>query len=318
VQITHTEDYGGEKIINFDETSMTLLDDMNERFKKSSTNAYKETEIGIIMHQIFSLLSFFHNFGYIHRDIKPENFLISTDANYPLTLRLCCLSTMENMHKAEYAKGIVGTYLYMAPEMISGKPYDTQVDMWSAGVIMYMLLTGEHPLIATESSKTRTVGYKERILLALHSENVKTVDEEKIEMKLLPDKVKSLLIQLLELDPKKRITAERALRVPWQVECWNEKRSEFSPVLTNALKPYSAIDVHNILMSIVSAVCAPTLKKLLLDHMCNPAECARDFPAVEPKLLELYKYIFFFSDKNGNGFLSKEELYSCNFPDFKS
>lgn len=321
--MTYLEDQGKRIVMNFESTTKTLLADMKDRFKISSGNAYKDNEVGLIMHQIFSLLAFFHSNGYVHRDIKPENFLFSSEVIkskkageiiLPNKLKLCSLSTMENMHKSETTKGIVGTYLFMAPEMISGKPYDTLVDMWSAGVIMYMLLTGEHPLVLMEPKEGRSIGYKEKILQALHTETIKPVDENKIEVKLLQKPVKQLLEQLLEVDPKKRITAERALRETWIMESWSEARNECVNKIGPDLKIDQAI-LHKVLMLVIYAVCAPTLKILLLDRMCNPAPCAREneYPAISEAELNLYKELFFYIDKNGNGFLSKEELFNCIF-----
>ncbi len=300
-------------IINFEGTTRTLMADMNERFKTATGSAYNEFDVALIMQQIFSLLSYLHYYRYVHRDIKPEHFLLSSDTTLPDTLRLCSLSTVASLAECDSLKGIVGTYLYMAPEMISGKNYDTAVDVWAAGVIMYMLLTGEHPLIDLESRDRRTTNYKEMILKTLQEEGLQTIDDKKPEVKLLKKNTRILLESLLEIDPKKRITAERALRDPWLCACVKAKKEEYITRIEDRLR--STEDLHEILMSIISTICAPTLKILLLDRMCNPCEYARKggYPEVTSTTRDLYRNLFFVIDRNGNGFLSKEEILGSNF-----
>jgi len=80
--------------------------------------------------------------GLIHRDVKPENFRFRTpDPASDLVLvdfGLCCPAVPDEK------RSVVGTLLYVAPEVFSGR-YSTKVDLWSVGVVLYILLTGKPP-----------------------------------------------------------------------------------------------------------------------------------------------------------------------------
>ena len=70
----------------FEETTRTLIKDLNSHYKGGAFNNYEEKDIGYIMSQIFSILNYLHYKDYVHRDIKPEKFLISADDYKPLKL----------------------------------------------------------------------------------------------------------------------------------------------------------------------------------------------------------------------------------------
>jgi serine/threonine protein kinase len=86
-----------------------------------------------------------HENGIVHRDLKPENLLLSTDDLTKSTIKIadfglaCFTEPDEPLHQ------IQGTPGYIAPEIISGTPYDNKCDYWSLGVIMFLMLAGELP-----------------------------------------------------------------------------------------------------------------------------------------------------------------------------
>lgn len=285
------------------------MHDMNEHFNAKEFAGYDEIDVAYIMRQIFSTLAYIHYEGYTHRDIKPENFVITYDQRLPV--KLASLATVIKREGTYGLAGLVGTYLYMAPEMLMGKNYDKEVDMWSAGIIMYMLLTGKHPLINIMEEKENADVYKTLIKRALLSDNSTVVDMNKSEVRLMKKEIKTLLNQLLELDPKKRITAERALKDPWIVKSGGVKRQ--NNILTIEKFIRKRKDLHEVLMNVVSVICAPVLKVMLLDRMCNHCKYAREngYPEVSKDLEELYRMLFYLIDDDGKGFLSKSEILSC-------
>lgn len=95
------------------------------------------------MRQVFSALWYIHSKNIIHRDLKPENILYSNSSVHsPIKLIDWGFSTMcSTKHKFS---SLVGTPYYVAPEVLFGN-YDKSCDLWSAGVILYILLCGYPP-----------------------------------------------------------------------------------------------------------------------------------------------------------------------------
>lgn len=96
------------------------------------------------MQTLFKTVAFIHERGVVHRDIKPENLLLE-DPNDMTTLKIVDfgLSTRSQL----LISGQCGTLIYMAPEFFTSKHYSKPVDIWSCGIILYMVCTnGKHPL----------------------------------------------------------------------------------------------------------------------------------------------------------------------------
>ena len=98
-----------------------------------------------MMDQLFDSVLYCHANGIVHRDLKPENLLLSSSELSRATIKiadfgLACFTTAD-----EPLRKIAGTPGYIAPEIISCKPYDSRCDYWSLGVIMFLLLSGELP-----------------------------------------------------------------------------------------------------------------------------------------------------------------------------
>ena len=104
-----------------------------------------EAETAHFMQEIFSAIEYLHNHHICHRDLKLQNFMFDRKGPNSVIklidfgLSAQC-STEENLLKT-----IVGSPLYIAPEIINKKPYDLSCDLWSLGVILYLLLAGEPP-----------------------------------------------------------------------------------------------------------------------------------------------------------------------------
>ena len=119
---------------------------------------YKEKEAAYILYQIISSLDYLHSNGISHRDLKPENILYynkGNDINNPIKLIDFDLSIFFN-GKNEKMKSKVGTSYYVSPEVLKGE-YNEKCDIWSAGVILYILLSGEPPF---NGSNNKNIYYK--------------------------------------------------------------------------------------------------------------------------------------------------------------
>ena len=109
-----------------------------------SKKMYSEKDAANMFQQVMSSIEYCHNYGICHRDLKPENLLYLNDGNEknnPIKVIDFGLSQIF-INRPLTTK--VGTAYYVAPEILKGK-YTEKCDIWSAGVIFYVLLTGELP-----------------------------------------------------------------------------------------------------------------------------------------------------------------------------
>ena len=121
--------------------------DLFSRISKriDSNYMYSEKEACEIIQQVLRAIEYCHNVGIVHRDLKPENLLYlheGSEENNPIKIIDFGLSQSINLNKMLSSK--VGTAYYVAPEILAGK-YTEKCDIWSAGVILYILLSGEPP-----------------------------------------------------------------------------------------------------------------------------------------------------------------------------
>ncbi|EOA26799.1 hypothetical protein CARUB_v10022894mg [Capsella rubella] len=175
-----------------------LLDKILQRGGK-----YSEDDAKKVMVQILSVVAYCHLQGVVHRDLKPENFLFTTkDETSPL--KAIDFGLSDYVKPDERLNDIVGSAYYVAPEVLH-RTYGTEADMWSIGVIAYILLCGSRPFWArTESGIFRAVLKAEPNF------------EEAPWPSLSPDAV-DFVKRLLNKDYRKRLTAAQALCHPWLV-----------------------------------------------------------------------------------------------------
>ncbi|XP_031482442.1 CDPK-related kinase 7-like [Nymphaea colorata] len=170
---------------------------------------YSEDDAKAVMVQILSVASFCHLQGVVHRDLKPENFLFTLkDENSQL--KAIDFGLSDFVKPDERLNDIVGSAYYVAPEVLH-RSYGTEADMWSIGVIAYILLCGSRPFWArTESGIFRAV------LKADPS-----FDEAPWPS--LSPEAKDFVKRLLNKDARKRMTAAQALCHPWIRSCQDSK-----------------------------------------------------------------------------------------------
>lgn len=105
---------------------------------------FGEEEVRLIAAELGSALGFLHDLGIMHRDIKMENILLNDQGH----LRLSDFGLSRRLKRGGRAFTICGTIQYMAPEILSGGPYNHAADWWSLGIMLFSLATGKFPLMA--------------------------------------------------------------------------------------------------------------------------------------------------------------------------
>lgn len=163
---------------------------------------YSETDAKEVMRQLFDAIKYIHSKGIVHRDLKPENLLLESQSD-DTSIRLTDFGLSRIYTQSMMMQTACGTPGYVAPEILAGEGYTFAVDMWSAGVIMYILLCGYPPFYDENDAKLF-----EAILHANYTFHSPYWDH-------ISEDAKNLIRQLLVVDPTKRLTAEQALNCTW-------------------------------------------------------------------------------------------------------
>ncbi|CAL5093592.1 unnamed protein product [Urochloa decumbens] len=189
---------------------------------------YTERQAGELARVIVSVVESCHSLGVMHRDLKPENFLfVGNDEESPLKTIDFGLSMF--FRPGEEFTDVVGSPYYVAPEVLR-KHYGQEADVWSAGVIIYILLCGVPPFWAETEQ-----GIFEQVLhgsLDFDSDPWPSVSEH----------AKDLLRKVLIRDPKKRLTAHQVLCHPWLQTIGSAPDKPLDSAVLSRLKQFSAMN----------------------------------------------------------------------------
>lgn len=163
---------------------------------------YTERQAAIIFSQIISAINYCHSHGICHRDIKPENIMF-VDSNLD-EIKLIDFGLSQIYSKDNPMHSIVGTTYYMAPEVIEGQ-YDEKCDIWSAGCILYIMLSGRPPFYAKNKNDLMN-----KIKQKNYSFNYTAFD-------CISYSAKNLITMML-CDSSNRITAQEIISGEWLSE----------------------------------------------------------------------------------------------------
>ena len=248
-----------------------LFDRIIKRIERN--DMYTEKEACEIISQVMGAIDYCHNHGIVHRDLKPENLLYlkeGSEVNNPLKIIDFGLSQELNLKKILSSK--VGTAYYVSPEILLGK-YNEKCDIWSAGVILYVLLSGEPPFNGPSDG-------------AIYSKIKKmTFNFPPNKWNKISNEAKDLLSKML-IDEKYRLSASQVLEHPW----FNLIRANKIPLEklnyagTNFFKQYKESN---------------RLKKIVLLYIASKLS--------EDEILDLNN-LFKAFDKDGNGQIDYKEF----------
>ncbi|XP_062814989.1 calcium/calmodulin-dependent protein kinase type IV [Anolis carolinensis] len=164
---------------------------------------YSERDAAHVVKQILEAVSYLHANGVVHRDLKPENLLYA-DLSPDAPLKIGDFGLSKIVDEQDTMKTVCGTPGYCAPEILHGSPYGPEVDMWSVGVITYILLCGFEPFFDPRGDQ-----YMYSRILNCDYEFVSPWWDE------VSLNAKDLVQKLIVLDPQKRLTVQQALGHPW-------------------------------------------------------------------------------------------------------
>eukprot|EP00944_MAST-04C_sp_MAST-4C-sp1_P002188 g2188.t1 len=168
---------------------------------------YDESEAADVVRQIAQALKYLHDHNIAHRDLKPENLIYKEkDGNILKLTDFGLAKYIDSEAASNLMETACGTPSYVAPEVLQEVPmYGPKVDMWSLGVITYILLCGFQPFYAEDDN-----------LMELF-QAIKDAEYEFVSPYWddISDSAKDLIKKLLEVDPEARYSAEQVLAHPW-------------------------------------------------------------------------------------------------------
>lgn len=233
---------------------------------------FSEAQAAEVMFQLLSALTYCHDKNVIHRDLKPENILLLGEEK-GFTLKVADFGSSCVLDKDRKLSGCFGSAYYVAPEVLKNN-YNEKCDIWSLGVIMYILLTGRPPYSGkdTESilEQVRTNP------LVITKFKVLGLSEESVD----------LLKMLLTIQPALRIDAKDAVQHPWITL----HRSAGLP------------DVEIVLDNLQKFNCQSKLKEAVHIFLASQV--------ISNSELALIRKNFHILDKDGDGKITRSELFS--------
>eukprot|EP00382_Lankesteria_abbotti_P000717 CAMPEP_0113844434 /NCGR_PEP_ID=MMETSP0372-20130328/236_1 /TAXON_ID=340204 /ORGANISM="Lankesteria abbotti" /LENGTH=637 /DNA_ID=CAMNT_0000813439 /DNA_START=216 /DNA_END=2129 /DNA_ORIENTATION=- /assembly_acc=CAM_ASM_000359 len=230
-----------------------------------------ECYVAVLMEQLTNALTYFHSKRVAHKDLKPENILFQDKtAGSPIKVIDFGLAEIFERHETHSANA-AGTALYMAPEVFK-RSFDLKCDVWSAGCIMYLLLTGQLPFVGCTIDEVRHKVSFAQPSYATHCAHVSASAVD-------------LMKRMLAKDPKRRVSAKEALRHPWFSNA-KSITTELSEGICENMKKYMK---------------QSSLKNALVNLMAHQLN-------ITGSQIRGINDIFRALDKDGNGTLSHEEL----------
>ncbi|KDQ17507.1 hypothetical protein BOTBODRAFT_29685 [Botryobasidium botryosum FD-172 SS1] len=162
-----------------------------------------EVDAVAVVKSILSGVQYLHEHDIVHRDLKPENILYRSKSD-DTDIVIVDFGIAKHLHGPEdQLTTIAGSLGYVAPEVLLGTGHGKPVDIWSTGIITYVLLCGYIPFRSTDPKELTAETKRGKI--EFHQRYWKNVSDE----------AKDFIKTILNPDPAKRPTAEQALKLPW-------------------------------------------------------------------------------------------------------
>eukprot|EP00933_Yihiella_yeosuensis_P053906 TRINITY_DN52220_c0_g1_i1.p1 TRINITY_DN52220_c0_g1~~TRINITY_DN52220_c0_g1_i1.p1 ORF type:complete len:490 (-),score=118.13 TRINITY_DN52220_c0_g1_i1:303-1772(-) len=199
-----------------------------EAEKHDGEKAFDERPCATYMQQILGAMSYLHNKKYCHRDIKPENFLLQ-DASENAEIKVIDFGLAKQFDKETdgFMKTKAGTPYYVAPEVLNGK-YDTKCDVWSCGVIAYILLCGYPPFYGDGD---------DQILKAVKKGHLQFASPD---WDHVSDGAKDFIKKMLTMNPNRRPSSSDMLLHQWLTSSAEAATGKVTANLGSKLKEFNS------------------------------------------------------------------------------
>ena len=247
---------------------------------------YDENGAANITRQMLTAVAHCHQLGICHRDIKLENFVfVSKDVTDETEMKLIDFGLSKTYRRDKDMASVVGTPYYIAPELLKvaknkGSKYGPECDQWSLGVITYMLLAGQPPF----------AGDTDREIMKNVQSQPLRFTPARLWAHISPA-AKDLVKKLLDRDPRRRITAEEALKHPWM-----------QTARTRDVGPRSS-ELDGAVLSSLTKFCQATAFK-------RTAQQVIAFHMTSSEIGEL-RHAFERIDEDSTGLVNWDEFISC-------
>lgn len=163
---------------------------------------YTEAEASAVVFKLAGAIKYCHDMGIVHRDLKPENLLYASKSP-DSDIKIADFGLAKLLKESDMMATACGTPGYVAPEILQGGPYTDKVDIWSLGVITYILLCGFPPF------------YDENNAVLFSQIKAGAFDFPSPYWDGVSATAKDFILKLLVVDPTRRLTAQQMLEHPW-------------------------------------------------------------------------------------------------------
>ena len=173
-------------------------------YMKSNNFNFTERRAAELIYQLAKGLKYLHKYGIIHRDLKPDNIML-TEASDKGNIKIMDFGLSKILGKKEKSTDGFGTLTFVSPEVLIRKPYNKEVDIWSLGVILYLMLSGDLPFDDPEDNE-------QKIAKSIVYQEVKFPPEK---FGKRSKAVIELIKGCLTKDPKSRLKIDDVLKGEW-------------------------------------------------------------------------------------------------------
>ena len=173
-------------------------------YMKEKKFNFTEKRAAEIIHQIALGVKYLHKYGIIHRDLKPDNIML-TEASDKGQIKIMDFGLSKILGKKEKTVDGFGTLTFVSPEVLIRKPYNKEIDIWSIGVILYLLLSGDLPFDDEEDDEQKIA--KAIVFNEVEFPPKKFGNRSK--------EVINLIKKCLTKEPKNRIKIDEIIKSDW-------------------------------------------------------------------------------------------------------